>query len=348
MSQKILYLSCHSILEYDEVKLFQELGYDIFSPGAYVEPTNPGDPTMRPSIPSLSYNKDIVNQYHSLGAKNPGKDGKDVLTKEFVDNFDIVIVMHIPRWIENNWEAIKHKRVIWRTIGQSISNTELQISPYRDKGLQIVRYSPKERTIPCYIGEDALIRFYKDPNEFTNWNGKDKKVISFAQAMKSRGDACNYKIFEEATRNFPRALFGPHNDIEIQQPWAFGKIPYEQMKEEMRNNRVYFYTGTHPASYTLNFIEAAMTGMPMVAVGKQFGSGKFWLDNGHDLYEVDEILEHKATGLISDDIKELTSYCKFLLNNDAAAKTLSQQVRETAIKYFGKETIKEQWKNFLG
>jgi hypothetical protein len=31
------------------------------------------------------------------------------------------------------------------------------------EGLEIVRYSPMERNIPGYIGEDALIRFYKDP-----------------------------------------------------------------------------------------------------------------------------------------------------------------------------------------
>ena len=33
---KILYLSCHSILEYDEVKLLTGMGHYVFSPGAYV------------------------------------------------------------------------------------------------------------------------------------------------------------------------------------------------------------------------------------------------------------------------------------------------------------------------
>jgi hypothetical protein len=204
-------MSCHSVLEKDEVSLFHEMGYEVFSPGAYVEPANPGDPTMRPGIPGLVYNPDILRQWHQLAAQHPGEDTKDYLTKEFVDNFDVVVVMHIPRWIIRNWDAIKHKRVIWRTIGQSITERERELAPYRIQGMEIVRYSPMESTIPGYIGEDAMIRFYKDPDEFLPWEGSSKRVITFAQSMKQRGVACNFHFFEETTRPFSRHLFGPGN-----------------------------------------------------------------------------------------------------------------------------------------
>ena len=269
---KILYLSCHSILEYDEVLMFHGLGHQIFSPGAYVEPANPGDATLRPAIPGLVYDPDILAQWHKLAAQHPGEDTKDYLTKEFVDNFDCVIVMHLPRWIQRNWNAMKHKRVIWRTIGQSVASTEDSLRRYRDEGLEIVRYSPREEFIPGFIGQDAMIRFYKDPDMYGPWTGDKKRVVTFAQSMKDRGEACGYKHFESTTMGFVRALFGPGN---TQEPWMHGKQSFESLRREMCDNRVYFYTGTHPASYTLNFIEAWMSGMPIVAIGPWHGNAEW-------------------------------------------------------------------------
>ena len=103
---RILYLSCHSVLEYDEISLLHELGHYVYSPGAYVEPRNPGNAALRPGLLQLQYDPEDEKHFHSLGS--PGYDNKDKLTKEFVDRFDMVIIMHLPRWIECNWEVIKH------------------------------------------------------------------------------------------------------------------------------------------------------------------------------------------------------------------------------------------------
>jgi hypothetical protein len=339
---RILYLSCHSILEFEEVKMLHELGHEVFSPGAYVEPANPGDASLRPDIPGLVYDPDILEQFHAIGARHPGKDAKDHLTKEFVDNFDCVIVMHIPRWISKNWHAIKHKRVIWRTIGQSLQHTENSLAPYRASGLEIVRYSPREERIPGYIGSDALIRFYKDPDDYGDWNGEKKRVITFAQHMKDRGPACNFQFFEEVTSPFERHLFGPGN--ENVGDWGTGKVPYERLKQEMRDNRVYFYTGTHPASYTLNFMEAWMTGTPIVAIGPKHGNASYF--PGHDLYEIPDLLT-PGTGFISDNPDALRAWIKELMDNDGLAKSISEKAREKAISVFGKDKIYGQWKEFL-
>jgi hypothetical protein len=340
---KILYLSCHSILEYDELVLLNELGHEVFSPGAYVEPANPGDASLRPGVPGLVYDPYIVEQYHKLSGKRPGLDFKDSLSKEFVSNFDCIIAMHIPRWIENNWNAFAGKRVIWRTIGQSVHSTEMQIKPYRERGLQIVRYSPVETRIPGYQGCDALIRFYKDPDDLKDWNGNNKRVISFAQSMKQRDVACNFSFFEEVTRPYERHLFGPGNeDIGS---WTTGRVPYERLKQEMRDNRVYFYTGTHPASYTLNFMEAWMTGIPIVAVGPKHGNADYF--PGHNLYEIPELIENGVNGFVSDNVQELRSYITSLMTFDSVASSISKVGRASAIHHFGKEMIKESWRAFL-
>jgi hypothetical protein len=44
---KLAYFSCHAILEYDELRLFEALNIDYFSFGSYVFPTEPVDP-IRP------------------------------------------------------------------------------------------------------------------------------------------------------------------------------------------------------------------------------------------------------------------------------------------------------------
>lgn len=341
---KILYLSCHEILEYDEVKLFSELGYKVFSPGSFVCNENRGDNCLRPSIPGLVYDTDTLQAFHQLAALHPGEDAKDYLTQEFVERFDIIIVMHLPHWIIKNWNAFQGKRVIWRTIGQSISHVEAQLKPFRDAGLEIVRYSPMEETgIPGFIGQDAVIRFYKDPNDYGPWNGNNNRVITFAQSMKNRGAACNFQLFEETTRPFPRYLFGPGNEG---LSWSTGKVPFEQLKQEMCNNRVYFYTGTHPASYTLNFMEALMSGIPIVAIGPQYGNASYF--PGHNLYEIPNLIQNGINGFYEDNPAMLQHYIKMLLSDQDYAREIGKRGRESAIQYFGKQAIKEQWRIYLG
>lgn len=339
--KKILYLSCHSILEYDELRLFHELGHYVFSPGAYWFPES-GGAGMRSPLPELVYDPDDVALWTRLSQDHSGLDVKNFITKELANRFDIIIVMHIPDWIKNNWENIKHKRVVWRTIGQSVSSVERSMQEYKDQGMEVLRYSPQERNIPGYCGESDLIRFYKDPNEYKEWNGQCKKIITIAQNMKDRDNACNYTFFEETTKPFNRSLIGPGSEVHS---FGTGKIDHEDLKRELRNNRAYFYTGTHPASYTLNFIESFMTGIPVVAVGPWIGNASYL--RNHDLYEIPSLIEHEKSGFVSDDKLELQLCIKDLMNNESLARYISINARTKAIQYFGKTTIKASWQAYL-
>jgi len=341
---KILYLSAHSILEYDEVKLLHDLGHEVWSPGAFICPENPGDHSLRPAIPGMKMNQDWNTKWHELAGTMPGVDPKYKLSKEFVSEFDLVIVMHIPDWIINNWEAFDGTRVIWRTIGQSIESTEAQLKPYREKGLQIVRYSPMEENIPGYIGSDALIRFYKDPDDYKDWTGETRQVITFAQSMKQRDVACNFTLFELVTRPFPRKLYGPGNEGSCS--GAMDRVSHEEQKEILRKSRCYFATGTHPASYTLNFMEAWMTGIPVIAIGPRHGNAKYF--PGHNLYEVDKLIKNGVNGFVSDTPVELQQYIRILLDNPDLAKRIGDAGRQEAIRHFGKSMITASWKEFLG
>lgn len=330
---KILYLSCHSILEYDEVKLLTEMGHDVFSMGSYINPNAPHD-NKRPPIPG-KYEDHLI----SLATRY----SKDNLHSELIEPFDVIIVQHVPDWIHSNWEKMKHKKVVWRTIGQSVANIENGLQQFRDQGLKVIRYSPREQDITWFIGGDALIRFYKDPEEFKDWNGDSNRVITLGQSIKKRGIFCQFNVFDEVTKDLERVVFGADND-DLGSLWG-GQLDYDTLKAELRNNRVFVYTGTQPASYTLGFIEAMMTGIPIVAVGSKLGNSLF--GGEQDTYEIPDFIENGVNGFVSDSIPELREAVVRLLEDHELAKKISAAGRETAIKLFGREHIKNQWKDFL-
>ena len=331
---KLLYVSCHSILEYDEIKLFSELGIDVFSYGTYRDPRSVDDP-KRPPL-DLLFHQDLFDLTKI--------DDKTNIPAALIDWADVVMVMHRSDWLHANWEKLRGKDVILRTIGQNDSKNEADLIPLRQQGLNLVRYSPRERTIPGYVGEDAVIRFYKDPDEFKGWTGQHKSILTVAQDMVARNDHCNFSFFEKATHGLPRFLVGKGS--EVVGPWGQGVVSYEHLKDFYRKCRVYFYTGTYPASYTLNFIEALMTGCPMVALGPKWGNSAFARDQ--QTYEVPDYSEGGTNILLADDVDTARKHCMDLLNDAGFASMLSERARQTAIKYFAKDLIKSDWKRYFG
>ena len=328
----ILYLSCHSILEYQEVKLFTELGHNVLSLGAYQNPAQPQD-VKRPPI-----NGFYDDALQAIAIQT----SKENLHPELIEWADWIVVMHREDWITGNWDKFGRKKVVWRTIGQSIPDIEARMSLPKAMGMKIVRYSPEEATMENYAGQDAMIRFYADPQEYCGYTGEINKVMTVAQSMKKRDKYCGYDIMQSASEGYGRVVFGPGNEeIDFQG----GLLSYAELKEAYRKHRVYFYTGTYPASYTLNFMEAMMTGIPIVAIGRKLADLKIF--PGMDCYEVDKIIQNGVNGFVSDDIDELRIKIGFLLDNPVVAKKIGEAGRKTAIELFGKEKIKQQWKEFF-
>lgn len=306
------------------------MGIDYFSLGSYINPQAPVD-KIRPPLKTP-----LDEKYTSLATE------KDKLTSELVSHFDTVIVMHLPQWITSNWEVIKNKRVIWRTIGQSTPQIEKTLAPYKAEGLEVCRYSPREQFIENNIGFTSLIRFYKDPKEFNNWNGGGNEVITFSQDMKHRGEHCNYTAFTKIVDGYNAKIYGPNND---NTEWLNGgMLSYEGMKQKMKDARVYIYTGTQPASYTLSFIEAMMTGIPIVAIGRKLAQS---LEIAGDVYEIPDIIDNGVNGFYSDDIDELREYVRRLIKDIKLARYIGQNGREKAIQLFDKEKIKNLWRKYL-
>jgi hypothetical protein len=303
----ILLLASHAVAEYDDLRMFTDLGYDCFAPGGYEVPSRSGE-GIRPALPDAPHHPDFVEMCN---------------------------VHHFPeRWIGAQWERIKGKRVIWRTCGQSNPDLEAYLSGFHPH-LQIVRYSPAERRYfeprGKFAGQDALIRFGKYPSDYGPWDGSDVRVGNLTQDLIERGDACGLGFWLETTGGLPTLPAGKGSEA----MGGLGVLSYEAMLDYLRSIRTYLYTGTRPASYTLGLIEAMLSGVPVVSIGaREWGAG--W--GGEQLFEGEDIV-----GVTPDATVALRT---LLADRDIAAE-LGEKQRQDAIGLFGIDTIGAQWRAFL-
>jgi hypothetical protein len=338
----ILLLLAHSIEEYDQVSLFHGLGYDVFSIGAYTDPAHPTD-DKRPALPEVPYHADLAAlvEGDQFAHKSHLPDG-------LIDWADVIIAHHflLPHQlspdgpvyggaIAGNWDRIRHKRVIWRTVGQSLPGVERDMRPFVTDGLQVVRYSPKERDMALFAGESALIRFYKDPAEWQGWTGELHAIGNITQHLMQRGDATHGDFWREATKSLPTMAAGPGSE----ETGGIGVLPYDEMRDYLRRVRAYCYTGTQPASYTLGLIEAMMTGTPVVSIGPMA-----WGSWGYpELFEA-----HELASYASNDPVVVRTRLSELLADDVFARQVSAATRQRALAMFGRDVIGAQWRDFLG
>jgi hypothetical protein len=337
---RILDLSAHSIEEYDMVRLYTELGHEVFSPGAYVDPKDPGD-DMRPAImndladhPDL---REVLDRVHvSKDRPDVLWNAKDKLPEEWIDWADTIICRHVEwRWLWPQWDRIRHKRVIWRTVGQSTHQNEHKAQPFVHDGLEIVRYSPKEWNIPNFAGADCTIRFYKDPKEWRGWHGSEKAVLLLAQNPTERAMWTHLKWAQEAVEGCFPLWVGPGTE----QIGGLGKVPPARLRDLMRQCRAMLYTGTQPASYTLALIEAMMTGMPVVSIGP---SQMRLFPYSPKLFEA-----HAIAPLYAESPGDANLLLRELIDDPFHAARVGAVSRSRAIALFGRDRIADAWDGWL-
>lgn len=341
---RVLLMLAHEVEEAMQVQLMHELGCEVFSIGAYIDPRNPGGDGKRTPLPQVPFHEDLARAVWDTPTPPDNPDtlwaAKDTLPQAVIDWADVIVCHHVEwRWVLGNWPRIRDKRVIWRTVGQSTHENEARMAQLRPEGLQIVRYSPRERHLPYYAGEDALIRFWMDPEEWTGWRGGDS-VGNVTQAMRRRHPWTGWDFWEAATRGLPADPAGPESE-----EWGGrGALSIADLRDYLRGVGAYLYTGTFPASYTLGLIEAMMTGVPLVAAGPNRWARDFaGLPYGWKLYEA-----HELAPLTADHPAVARGLLTRLLADDGYAQDIGAQSRALALDLWGKAKIAAQWADFLG
>lgn len=354
----ILLCLSHSIEEHAQLLLLHELGYGVVSIGGYIDPSSPHD-EKRPALPQIPVVPSIKAAVDELGTSDNLGNAQSWLPDaalEWLGDDGIIIYHHNLHRLFGQWRRIRdwldgspRRRVIWRSVGQSVENNENEARPFRADGLERVAYSPKEANIPGYTGHDALIRFWGDPQEYTDWTGENPVVLNIAQhhdTPHGRDRWINWPFFAEVTRVLPHVFAGTHTEL----IGGLGQVSYDDMKGLLRSSRAYLYTGTQPASYTLGLIEAMMTGIPVVSIGPEHMT---IFPYGPDLFEGHEIVSAvDGTGWHwkpwSNDPAEARNLLSALLSSRSFAAEQSRVQRDRAIELFGKQKIAAEWKAYLG
>jgi hypothetical protein len=328
---RILYLSCHGPLEHDELTLFGELGYRwvcLARGNAIARPRR----TVRSFEYPIGCDREMQSHFGNADPSNA--------PKELLDWADVVIVMHEQGWLLKYGRMLANKPVIWRSIGQAVPETAL--APARSR-LFCVRMSPREHYTAGFVGSDAIIRFYKNENEFSGWTGADKSVVAVMGMPNLRRPYSRVDVLEQVMRQLPGSeLYGLDTDRDLP-GLGRGTIGYEPLKERLRRAGVFLTVGSFPGPYTLSLIEAMMLGCPVVSVGTSLWASQHPRAEG--LYETPSLLGEAA--VVADSASALLLETRRLLQEPERARALSKRGRARAIELFGKEQATGLWSAIL-
>lgn len=330
----------HSIEAFDMLKMYARIGVNAFDLGGYIDPANPHD-DKRPGVPEMPLFPDLKAAVDAIGSDDNLRAAQEKIPDPILDWADVIVFHHYLDRLYRQWPRIEtwlrsgsHRRVIVRTVGQSVAGNEADLAQAKKRGVEIVRYSPREKNIPNYAGEDAVIRFSKDPSEWTGWTGENAYVGNVTQDLFRRNPYTNYGFWKAATEGLPAVPAGPGSEA----IGGVGSLSYDAMREYLRGARCYLYTGTQPASYTLGLLEAMMTGVPVVSIGPEHMS---IFPYGPAMFEGHEIAMEW-----SDDPAAANRKLRLLL--EKPNRMVSDFIRAQTIKEFGIDTVAPQWAAYLG
>lgn len=347
---KLLYLDCcHPVLSYDNCITFEDLGIDWFCTGVYMKPNKPLPfLNIRTSI-NKDVNSDLVDEFLSLnanyfrsfvGLSRP----IPIVSKSFVDKFDIIFTTNYL-YILHNWDNIKHKPIVWRTSGAINENMEIAMKPYISSGsVYPVRFS-KQELLSINSNGGAVIRNFADESIYFGWRGDELEVLSFQSWFTQRRALPINKFYSDNIyKNFNCKLFGAY--VGKKDPISRGTITWWEQIYQYKTNRVYFYIGSPVGVVAYNYIEAMMSGCPIVTMGPKVAGYRLQSKNLL-LHEPSEFIENEVDGFYSDDPKKVKYYIKSLLYDSKLAENISVKARRKALDLFSKEKAIKRWKEFF-
>jgi hypothetical protein len=335
---KILYYSVHQILEFDEISLLQSLGHEVFPLGTYFGGTS-SEP-FRP-IPQFPHDlsEDLAVFQATGGRYRYGAPAAEqAISRAFVERFDAVVVMHDLDFIELYWEALSATTVIWRAIGVGTQLFEPRVAALRSKGLKIVRYCPTEARADGYAGHDAVIRFGKIDHS-NSWIGGRPELLTFSHAYRQRFPV-EFDFYMEATKGLSALLGGAGNE---DVPGALGIVDFDTQNDLFAHCAAYFYASGSFIPYTLNFMEAWLSGIPLVAINCR----TVYPEEQCRFSEVPDLIRHGVNGFLVSTPEEASATFKAIIEQPELAKAISAKGVEAARSYFSSEVIGPKWQALL-
>lgn len=339
----ILYLACHETLEYDDVRMFTEMGHRVFSVGGLANP-DATPPLTRPVMDRF-YSRDWWTAFagdfrNDLNAKR--------ISRQFAGRFDLVIVNHDSLWLDLNQEAFSGMPIVFRSVGQSNDHLEIALSRHLD-AVHVVRYSQKEIGLPNFCNAGRVIYFAKFLEDYPQWQPGDR-VVTFHNSFPTRGltSVPTLAQYEELARSGGLDLYGfLNNGVSVSRD----VVSAERQLELFRTAGLYLYVYSLAASYTLSFIEAMLVGVPIIApraatVRSNLGKIADGLGFSAERYEIADLLDQDPM-LLWDNIEDVRAKIDALLADRDQAWAISQRLRAKAAAMFDVRRIAPKWQQLF-
>jgi len=354
---KILYIATgHAILEIDDCLNFERLGLDYFSTGWLRTSKKVGSmPRMKCPMQNLSVKGCRAGIFDSdkpktpLGNKNKYFTDKTKLyniwqfTKEFLQNFDLIITSHYPHNIQIQKELIKELKIptIIKTFGLQNPTWEKIYASFRKDGIYIIRNSPVEqRYVKNYCGADAIIRgsAVVDENDYGSWKGKQKKCITLCSNFSHSDGKRRKNLYENVLDKcgWTIELYGAANE---KIPYWYGFLKHEEKIKKIKEYRCGLIVGNPVSNNTYTFCEKSLIGMPCIIFNK-----KMW---GSNSSELDNIIEHGKNGFLISNPNEGAETIDMLMKDKWLCNRVSKEATKLGESLWGRKTISKQWCSFL-
>jgi hypothetical protein len=339
MPVRILYFSVHAILEYDEIRLFQSLGYTVFPLGSYF-----GGKRTQDFRPEIEFGREyymLLDEFRRLGGIYSPHNAclENYIPEEFVDMFDACIIMHEPSVIAHYWSALSRRPVVWRTIGVDIEGADEKLRPFRDRGLKIVRYCPTESLGTKYLGHDAVIRFAKRRSDFLERRPDETFALTFSNDFAQRYPQ-EFALFAEATDGKRAFIGGMGNEA---CPDQLGLVSYERQLSLLSMATCYLYFSGTFIPYTLNFMEAWLAGAPLVALDCR----AFYPEERCKFAEIPQLITNGEDGFLVKSVAEARDVLNALFDDEGLAHRIGEAGAAKAMSLFDEEVNGRAWKAFL-
>jgi glycosyltransferase involved in cell wall biosynthesis len=163
-------------------------------------------------------------------------------------------------------------------------------------------------------------------------------VANLTQDMVMRGESCGLQYYLAATDGLPAMPAGKGSEL---LPGGIGILSYEGVHFYLAGARCYIYTGTRPASYTLGLLEANLSGVPTVVIGKRAWGGEWGGEDLWDMWGADAGWEKL------NDPAYARKLLKRYLDDPELARRAGERARQNCIKDHDVAVVGQQWREFL-
>lgn len=171
-----------------------------------------------------------------------------------------------------------------------------------------------------------------DPDIFNGYNGVIPFSITTAHGLNNRPELRKELVDQITNIDFPcyrNIYIGMGSDHFAN---GISAIRFEEIVNFYRCFRCMVYTPTSDAGMGYAITEAMMTGMPAILT---------------DFADWKEYIINWKSGIVSDDLEELTAFYREIITNHKFAMQVSAAIREVVLENFTIDGFINKWKDLL-